>query len=206
MLIKLVSALGMGSFMLVSLFMAARIRYRKPKPAEKRELPTTVIPPAEALHHSDWKIRLHAIESLDIETDEALLPDVTLMLNDTDPDVREAAARVVTQFGSSAVDGLCHVLSHGNLDARALAAKLLADAGDRRAVPALIDALRDYSIHVRLPAVEALGSIRDHRAIETLALTLANDHEADVRTAAARALQHIGTPEALAALKTRPSA
>jgi HEAT repeat protein len=205
-IIKLISALGMGGFMLVSLFMAARIRYRKSKPAEKQEPADTSVPLAEGLHHPDWKIRLQALHTLEASPDAlSSLPDVILMLNDADTDVREAAARVVALFGSAAVEGLAEILSSGNLDARTLVAKLLADIGDTSAVPALITALHDHSVWVRLPAVEALGKIGDNSAVEALASALANDHQAEVRTAAREALQNIGTPEALAALKNSAS-
>jgi HEAT repeat protein len=203
MLIKVVTGLGMSGFMLASVFMAARLRYRgKTKPAEKPEALSTALAPAEALRHIDWKIRLAAINALEQQPDESLLPDVIQVLNDADPDVREAAARVVAEADAAAVDGLTSVLATGNLDARTLAANLLKHSGDERAVPALISALHDHSVHVRLPAVEALGKIGGSGVVEALALARTNDHEVDVKAAAAKALRRIGTPEALAALKS----
>ncbi|HYC52790.1 MAG TPA: M56 family metallopeptidase [Gemmatimonadaceae bacterium] len=73
------------------------------------------------------------------------------------------------------------------------------------AVPALIDALGDASVEVRLAAVTSLGTLEDPRAIAALGKALKEDADPRVREAAAEALGEIGdvraVPHLLDALK-----
>jgi HEAT repeat protein len=67
------------------------------------------------------------------------------------------------------------------------------------AVDLLIDALEDQDSHIRSAAADALGEIRDERAILPLIESL-GDPARDVRRYAASALGRIGNPEAVSAL------
>ena len=49
-----------------------------------------------------------------------------------------------------------------------MAARALGDLGDKKAVPALIDALKAHSRMIQTQAAIALGKIGDHRAVEPL--------------------------------------
>jgi HEAT repeat protein/beta-lactamase regulating signal transducer with metallopeptidase domain len=74
------------------------------------------------------------------------------------------------------------------------------------AVPALMEALSDASVEVRLAAVQSLGTLQDPRAIAALGKALKEDNDARVREAAAEALGEISdaraVPFLLDALKT----
>ncbi len=78
------------------------------------------------------------------------------------------------------------------------AAGALGRFGDKRAVSALILALRDSEREVRVRALESLGALRAEDA--TLAIVEALSDQQEVRTAAVVALSHVGGARALDAL------
>jgi hypothetical protein len=73
---------------------------------------------------------------------------------------------------------------------RVQAALVLGKLGDRRAVPALVKALKDSHPTVRTVVCGALGKLGDPRAVEPLKAA-ARDGEAMVRHAAEQALAHL---------------
>lgn len=83
---------------------------------------------------------------------------------------------------------------------RSYAAIALGESGNRRSVIPLIALLSDENLEVQNFAVIALGQLRDTRAVNPLVSTLHNP-DTDISHNAARALEHIGTPEALAAVE-----
>ena len=96
-------------------------------------------------------------------------------------------------------------LKSSNPETRREAAQKAGASGNARAVPALIEAMRDEDTHVRVAVMEALGRLGDPRAIEPLAGYLVNPvkkerrskyehHEAHDITAAAMALSALGEP------------
>ncbi len=81
------------------------------------------------------------------------------------------------------------------------AARYLGDAGVREAVPPLLETLKECSPRVCKAAVEALGKIKDPRAIPGLATVLHNQNvESDLRESAAKAMGNIGDADAIPAL------
>ena len=82
---------------------------------------------------------------------------------------------------------------------RALAAKLLGEHGDERAICPLCDALRDDDWHVRSLAANALCRVGDGRAVRALCDAL-QDPNWTVRPPAAKALGRIADPGAVEAL------
>ncbi len=76
--------------------------------------------------------------------------------------------------------------------------KLQALSGD--GVNPFIIALSDEDWRLRKEAAEALGKLKDERAVQHLSEVLLNDKDADVRRAAAWALGEIGSPDAISAL------
>ena len=79
------------------------------------------------------------------------------------------------------------------------AAEALGTCGER-AVPHLLEALESRPVPVRLGAIEALGTIRDNRAVSPLLAVLRRDASLEVRWAAVLALGEIGSPDAIPAL------
>jgi HEAT repeat protein len=84
-------------------------------------------------------------------------------------------------------------------DRRVRAAERLGEIGDARAIPALIEALRDKNLLVRMAAARALGEIGDAGAVPALIEAL-RDESDSVQLDAAVALNNIGTLDALAAV------
>lgn len=80
------------------------------------------------------------------------------------------------------------------------AAELLGTFGDARAVPQLIDALRDINPWVRGAAAYSLGRLKDRRAVKGLLVAI-EDSSAWVRQCAIRALGLIGDTKALRSLE-----
>ncbi len=90
------------------------------------------------------------------------------------------------------VDALIEALQSDNVEVRRDAARMLGDAGDERAVPALIERLEeDEDEFVRAFSASALGDIGDERAIEPLQNAL-EDEDERVRDAAAASLNQLG--------------
>ncbi len=108
------------------------------------------------------------------------------------------------------VEGLIRALKDQDYLTRKEAARALKKVGDKRAVPALIEALRYKSWHedyiilssVRENSAEALGRIGDTMAIPALIDSMEDDPDDDVRLKATWALGELGDPEAVDALIT----
>ncbi|MDX1995927.1 MAG: HEAT repeat domain-containing protein [bacterium] len=152
------------------------------------------------LDNSEWQTRLAAVKALGERRDPAALDGLLYALSDDDTDVREAAWQALALLGSAAVPALTEKLTSSVMLTREAAAKALEKIGDVYALPALIAALDDESAWVRLPVVRALGVVGDARVVNSLIARLL-DSDADVRLAAAASLRHIGTPDALVAVK-----
>jgi HEAT repeat protein len=88
------------------------------------------------------------------------------------------AQRWLVQLGRPAVEPLTRALhkeAEHSVEARCAMAVVLADIGDRRAVPALIDAVQDQNTQLTWKAGRALASFADPRSGDVLVSLL--DHE-----------------------------
>lgn len=139
-----------------------------------------------ALTHSEWLVRLHAVEALGkTRSASAVEPLLSALFNDRDAAIREDAVRALGQIGDArAVEFLFLVMKEPGL--RPLAVESLGQIGDRRAVPVLINVLNgvdrpevpravdgcgdhwDEEMVAKGAAVRALGSIGDEAAVPTL--------------------------------------
>lgn len=99
-------------------------------------------------------------------------------------------AQDLSQIGAPAVEPLIVGLSATNLNIRWGCAQALGLIGDPRAVPALIETLKDEDASVRICAARALGAIGEASAVPALNQAQ-NDEDASVREAAAEALEKI---------------
>ena len=119
-----------------------------------------------------------------------------------------------------AVTECIHDLKYGNPDTKRYAAMALGELGDKSAVPALIEALKDETVDPRVSvyqplrkpgdtsvvptlfrkfkdaglrccAAEALGRIGDTSTLETLTYVAENDEDTRVRTIAKEAINKI---------------
>jgi HEAT repeat protein len=115
-----------------------------------------------------------------------------------DPDAEWKAAIVLGEVQlpeekQQAVLGLIETLSSKRAHAltRAHAAEALGRLEDARAVPVLIDALKDDYQLVRAYAARALGKLKDSTAIEPLMHTLSSDTFFGARAEAAEAMRNL---------------
>lgn len=121
-------------------------------------------------------------------------------LQSPDPDKRRSGAiSAGVSKNLNAVNPLIAVLSDDDWMVREYAAESLGQIGDRSAVPALIDAMKNNrDRRVRSRAAAALGAIKDFRALEPLIWGLANkDEHWDVRRMAAKSLGKLKHPAAV---------
>jgi HEAT repeat protein len=113
------------------------------------------------------------------------------MLADSNPGVRNAAARALSDIGEPAVQPLIRALWHDEMLVRGSAAVILGRIGDSRAVPKLIDTLADPEATVRQSAARALGCIGDVRAKSALLSRAHDDRDKHVREAARESIEKL---------------
>lgn len=194
-----------GMFVLLIAGTLFGMRGRKPKNGAQsnNDAPIQIDDPVKALKNVSWRVRVHAVKALGDLRDEAHISALADMLADSDSDVREGAVEALAKFGKIALPDVIEKLQQGMVDCRESAAHCLAKIGDKSAVPALTTTLNhDESAWVREAAANALGFIGGVDAVVALIARL-TDPDADVRKAVRAALKHIGTPDALQALKNK---
>ncbi len=140
------------------------------------------------------------------------LPDLTELLDDTEPQVQREAVRAILNIGT---DQAYHVLEQGlaggTTRSRDAIMQSILVLRDERALPLFTYILlhvdhRGALATIYLRAIEALGALRDPEGVEPLRAALyrgewwAPRRTAAIRTTAAAALARIGSPEAIAAL------
>lgn len=121
-------------------------------------------------------------------------------LSDPDRQVRLEASRNLVQFGDSAVEPLIRRATGGSDSLLYIAAQILGQIGDRRAVPFLKEHIHAPNRYVREQAVRALGQLDDPRLVPTLEQVLTGDPVADVRGAAAWSMGNLRDTTAIAPL------
>ncbi|MDR4464750.1 MAG: HEAT repeat domain-containing protein [Nitrospira sp.] len=139
-----------------------------------------------ALHHDEWIVRLHAVESLGkTRSPQAVEPLLSVLFNDTDSAVREDAVRALGEIGDSrSVEYLLTAMREPGL--RTVAIEALGKIGDTRAVPRLIECI---SGAVRPEITQTVGGCGDQWTEELVA-----------QGAAVRALGDIGDDQAIPSL------
>ena len=161
--------------------------------------PHAVEPFIAALKHEYRWVRGLAADVLGQIGDLAVEPLIAA-LKDKDQEVRLLAARALGEIGDPrAVEPLIAALKDKDQEVYWKAARALEQIRDPRAVEPLIAALKDKDQGVRLLAATVLGEIGDPRAVEPLIAILKVDEKAPWQ--ATKALELIGTPEAVAALE-----
>src|SRR2546430_12075464 len=116
-------------------------------------------------------------------------------LRDDNEALRDHAVASLGQLGAAASERRINRLAdedRGNGEAARQAVVQVGDDG----VPALLEALRDDDWAVREQAAEALGSLKNERAIDPLIATL-KDRDGAVRQAAVLALEKLRDPRAV---------
>lgn len=162
----------------------------------------------DALKHSEWLVRLHAVEALGkTRSAEAVEPLLWALFNDHDQAIREDVVRALGQLGDPrAMEFLIMAMKDPGL--RTLAVEALGKIGDRRAVPVLIAVVEgsarppvsravagcgdnwDEEMNTKAAAVRALGGLGDDTAIGSLLKAL---EDTVTRADAAAALVQFGS-------------
>ncbi len=146
---------------------AARSLFRIVRPEFTTDLAT------QLLADSDRGVRYTLAQTLGRLADDRALEALLLSLKDRELLVREATAIALSRYNSPAayqalLAGLRHKTTPLDWMVRRSASEALGHLGDRRAVPALIEALRDTHDLVRPAAAQALGSLGDTCAVPAL--------------------------------------
>ncbi len=139
---------------------------------DKRAIPVLI----ESLSDEEPQVRLYAVEALGAWKDERAVPVLIEALNDENFLVQDAAEKALEGWQNErVVSALIEALrNEGSYSVRATVAGILESLGDKRAVPALIEALHDWELRVREAAASALGILRDRQAIPALMEALHN--------------------------------
>ena len=145
-------------------------------------------------------LRAQAVQVLGLLASPASLAELTDLLLEPDPIVREALQRGFHLAGAEAAAPLLDLMAHSPASEtqhrRALEALT---AVDGPAVAPALARMENTLPAARAAAAEALGTLHDRRALEPLLAAL-HDADATVRLAATRALGKLGDPKAQPAL------
>lgn len=145
-----------------------------------------------ALKDSKPSVRQLAAEALgDIGSREAVTPLIELITTDQSG-ARPEAIEALGKIGDPAAVGpILSIMRTASPSVRKRAIRALSSFRDPRAIDALAGALSDQNEEVRQAAASGLGEVGDERVIARLERLADNDSSADVRAAAAQAIQRI---------------
>ncbi len=152
---------------------------------------------------SDEEIRKHAAEALGLIGDAQAVPELVQALGASEAEIVQEAAWALSHIGD--VQGaapLVGSLKHREFGVRFSAAFALAGIQSPASIPALKEVLADKEERAQLAAACSLAFHGSAEGYETLCRNL-KSRENWQRFAAAVGLFRLGTPEALAQLKTR---
>ncbi len=125
----------------------------------------------------------------------SIINDLIALFRDLDPDTRATAMIIASSFPSPQVaKSISALLKDNDWWIRITAAEILGDMGFDDVVPDLIESLKDAEI--RWASTEALGKIKDKRALPALS-SLINDKSPDVRIEALNAIKGFDDPNVL---------
>jgi HEAT repeat protein len=152
----------------------------------------------------DWEFREEeravAAERLGGLGEAAVVVPLGVLLGQTTPG-RLRSALLSTLSALSGVDAMIHELGSPDPGAREIAAQILANIHDERAVGPLIGALNDPNPRVREEVAASLLEFKAVEALPALSRILLEDEDPDVRMAAAQALGELDDHAALEALE-----
>ena len=131
----------------------------------------------KALGDESWRVRKCATEVFTQEdtTPELIQALIKALGEEDNAGLRNSATEVLIRIGAPAVPDLFSVLKDGDKDERKIAADILGDVADQRALEPLLATLKDPDENVRAAAAESLGMLGDSSVIERLVETLRDD-------------------------------
>ncbi len=113
-------------------------------------------------------VRKSAAVALGKIKDIRAIPHLIRGLSDPHFSVRMSSAHSLVQMGEPAVKPLISLLDHSVGPALDLAIESLGELKDKRAVPYLLEKLKDQNWATRAFAVEALGNMGDQRGVQAI--------------------------------------
>ena len=143
-----------------------------------------------ALKTASPRVRAHAAGALGEIADSSAVPALGEALKDEDYNVRNIALNALENLGRPAVPALLEALRSRYVHLHVEVARILGNLKDERAVPGLIESLKEQYPTIRNAATYALAEI-GKPAIPDLIKVL-KSRNSDVRAAAAEALGEIG--------------
>jgi HEAT repeat protein len=150
--------------------------------------------------HVQRLLRAQAVQILGAMASPASLAELTALLLEPDPIVREALQRGFHLAGTEAAAPLLDLMAGSTPGSTAYRRALEAlVAVDGPAALLALERLKDPSPAMRAAAATALGAMRTRQALDAL-LNALHDHDLAVRLAATRALGKLGDIKAQAAL------
>jgi HEAT repeat protein len=150
----------------------------------------------------DENVRRAAVEHLPFLDNEGVGEHLSRALDDPAPRVRAAAAQALSHVSAGdAREPLRRAMHDADSWVRYYAMRSFGELRDASALPLVSGlAASDPAMHVRIAALEAIGSIHDPSAHDTL-LRYASDDHGDLAAAALRTLGRTGDSRAVATLK-----
>ncbi|MEW6049884.1 MAG: HEAT repeat domain-containing protein [Candidatus Zixiibacteriota bacterium] len=148
-----------------------------------------------ALEDPDLGIRELAADSLVRANRPTVSHLLIRFLEHQDIGTRNLASEILVRIGREAVPALLANITVDDHDVRKFVVDVLGLIGDPQAVEALCDRLGDANSNVACSAAEALGEIRDNRAVPHLMAAFETREE--IRLSVVEALGKIGTSETL---------
>ena len=140
--------------------------------------------------------RRQAIGTLRLQHDARAVESLIACLDDGDTDVRTAAADALGDLGDDrAIEPLITHLPPADPESRKTIIAALEKLNKARAADRLVFHLQEKNTDVKMTtaAIEALGALRDPRAVDALISRLADGNE-EISDAATEALGRIGAP------------
>lgn len=131
-------------------------------------LPETLPYLIETLGDRDVAVRRSAVKALDFFHDISTADALFIALGDSDLEVQDYATTALARLMPDIYDHLMNRIKHENPAVRKNVITTLRKINDKRAVPAIIAALDDPDVNVRMFAVTALIEFKDPRSIQGL--------------------------------------
>ncbi len=144
------------------------------------------------------ELRVAAIKALGLIGDPQATDALFAAANDSNEPVHKASIEALALLGIS-VERLAADLANPNWQTRVAGLSTMSKLGDAKAVPVVINVLKDSDARVRAEAAQVLGVLRDKRAVDPL-MNLLNDPSVEVRIQATTALGYLRDNRALAVL------
>jgi HEAT repeat protein len=154
--------------------------------------PRIVKPVMEGLRENDSDIRFHTVKVLCNFNDAVAIDGLILSLNDFSFETKEAAKDALRNMPSYSLgEKLIPYLSHESPEIRKTCAELVGRCKYRKAVPVLVELMKDSNAAVRLEAIRALGNLQDLQTLPRL-LDLFHENNPETNEEASSALKNFG--------------